>query len=109
MLTVAKRDVAGFWKLGVLLFCTGAATRVRKVQIAGVNAPMVVGGVTIRPGDVIVADEDGVIAIPASQPQAALERRKTIGDVERVMDEAIKRDASVPAIAAVLAKKAPNA
>ena len=103
------RDIAGFRTLGMPLFCTGAATRIQKVQITGVNVPIAVGGVTILPGDIIVADEDGVVAIPASRLQGVLERLKTIGEVEHAMEEAIKRDAPVPEIAAILAKKKPSA
>jgi 4-hydroxy-4-methyl-2-oxoglutarate aldolase len=103
------RDIAGFRRLGMPLFCTGAATRIQKVQITGVNVPIAVGGVTILPGDILVGDEDGVVAIPASRLQAVLERLKIVGEVERAMEEAIKRDAPVPEIAAILAKKKPGA
>ena len=102
------RDVAGFRALGMPLFCTGAATRGKNLQIAGVNVPIVVGGVTIRPGDILVADEDGIVSIPASRLDAAVERLKLIFEVERGMEEAIKRDAPVQEIAAILAKKKPK-
>ncbi len=102
------RDVAGFRALGMPLFCTGAATRGKNLQIAGVNVPIVIGGVTIRPGDIIVADEDGIVSIPASRLDAVVERLKLICEVERGMEEAIKRDAPVQEIAAILAKKKPK-
>ena len=102
------RDVAGFRALGMPLFCTGAATYVKKVQITGVNVPIVVGGVTIRPGDIIVADEDGIVAIPANLLGAVVEHLNTIGEVERGMDEALKRDAPVQEIVAIIAKKKPK-
>jgi 4-hydroxy-4-methyl-2-oxoglutarate aldolase len=102
------RDVAGFRAMGMPLFCTGAATRGKNLQVAGVNVPIIVGGVTIRPGDIIVADEDGVVSIPASRLDAVVERLQTIFEVERGMEEAIKRDAPVSEIAAILAKKKPK-
>ena len=102
------RDVAGFRALGMPLFCTGAATRGKNLQIAGVNVPIVVGGVTIRPGDILVADEDGIVSIPASRLDAVVERLKLVFEVERGMEEAIKRDAPVQEIAAILAKKKPK-
>lgn len=102
------RDVAGFRAVGMPLFCVGAATRGKNMQIAGVNVPIVVGGVTIRPGDIVLADEDGVVSIPASRLDAVVERLKTIFEVERDMEEAIARDAPVQEIAAILAKKKPK-
>lgn len=102
------RDVAGFRAVGMPLFCTGAATRGKNMQIASVNVPIVVGGVTIRPGDIILADEDGVVSIPASRLDAVVERLKTIFEVEQGMEEAIARDAPVQEIVAILAKKKPK-
>jgi 4-hydroxy-4-methyl-2-oxoglutarate aldolase len=102
------RDVAGFRAIGFPLFCTSAETRTEPFQITGVNVPIEVGGVTIRPGDIIVADEDGVVAIPASALPAVLERLQTIFEVERGMEAALKRDAPVPEITAILAKKKPK-
>jgi len=99
------RDVAGFRALGMPLFCTGAATRVLKVQVTGVNVPINVGGVTVRAGDIIVADEDGVVSIPASQLEAVVEKLDILFDVERCMEEAIRRDAPVQEIVTILARK----
>jgi regulator of RNase E activity RraA len=35
-----------------------------RLQFDAINIPVAVGGVQVRPGDVIVADGDGVIAVP---------------------------------------------
>lgn len=102
------RDVAGFRALGMPLFCTGAATRGMTMQIMGVNVPIVVGGVTIRPDDIIFADEDGVVAIPASLLGTVVERLGTIAEVERGMEAALARDAPVAEIVEILARKKPK-
>ena len=35
-----------------------------RLQYDAKDVPVAIGGVTIRPGDIIVADGDGVIAVP---------------------------------------------
>ena len=58
------------WASGVYAGHTG------KSGPGSVNVPIVVGGVRIEPGDIIVADDDGVICIPPLLMPAVLEKAK---------------------------------
>jgi regulator of RNase E activity RraA len=50
----------------------GGGTRPGRIEAAAINLPVVVGGALIRPGDMIVADGDGVIAVPREHVDGVL-------------------------------------
>ncbi|HEX8040874.1 MAG TPA: RraA family protein [Chryseosolibacter sp.] len=60
----------------------GRGIRPGRNELESVNKPVTIGGVTIRPGDVIVADGDGVICVPREYAQQVAEyaREILIGD-----------------------------
>ncbi len=104
------RDVAGYRQMGMPLYCTGSATRDKPsdLRLVAHNVPVDAGGVLVKPGDIILADEDGVVAIPRDALGILAENMKTILEVEQGMEEAIGRDASLEEISAIIAKKKPK-
>ncbi|MEK7405915.1 MAG: RraA family protein [Acidobacteriota bacterium] len=50
----------------------GGGTRPGRIEYGSINLPVVVGGALVRPGDIIVADGDGVIAVPREQMDEVL-------------------------------------
>jgi regulator of RNase E activity RraA len=56
----------------------GRGIRPGRNQIESVNRPIVCGGVLVVPGDVIVADGDGVVVVPRGQAEAVARYARTV-------------------------------
>jgi 4-hydroxy-4-methyl-2-oxoglutarate aldolase len=52
-----------------------------------VNVPVVLGGLVVHPGDVVCADDDGVVIVPRADAAGALERSNS-----RIANEAGTRE-----------------
>jgi len=68
------RDVAYLRKIGFPVFATGIvpSTSVHHYRFAGSQIPLVCNGVPVNPGDIVVADSDGVAVVPRAQAQPVL-------------------------------------
>jgi 4-hydroxy-4-methyl-2-oxoglutarate aldolase len=71
------RDLAEARSMGFPVFARGVSPVAgAKAAVAPLNAPVRCGGVTVVAGDVVVADEEGVVVVPAS-------RREEVGEDAR--------------------------
>jgi RraA family protein len=100
----AKRGVAGFVIDGAIRDAAELAARPFPVYARGVthrgpykngpgeiNVPVSIGGMVVRPGDIIVGDADGVVAVPLADAEAVLAAAR---------EQKKKEEASLAAIAA---------
>ncbi len=60
------RDMAGILAMNFPVFAWGsyAADQKMRGSTLAFRVPIIIGGVTVRPGDVLCADEDGVVVVP---------------------------------------------
>jgi len=87
------RDRVGVLASGLPIWCAGIAapSSVNGLTFVGWQEPIGCGGVAVFPGDIIVADGDGAICIPAAQvervakegPEQELFEAWLVGEVEK--------------------------
>jgi regulator of RNase E activity RraA len=68
------RDVAHLRKIGFPVFALGMvpSTSVNHYRFAGANIPVLCDGVHVEAGDIVVADNDGVVVVPRARAQQVL-------------------------------------
>jgi len=71
--TARDTDEVATEKIPLYLRKVGRGIRPGRNEIESVNRPIVCGGVLVEPGDVIVADGDGVIVVPRAQAKEVAE------------------------------------
>ncbi|HEY3467726.1 MAG TPA: 4-carboxy-4-hydroxy-2-oxoadipate aldolase/oxaloacetate decarboxylase [Amycolatopsis sp.] len=89
VINTGVRDVADLRELGFPVWSAAVSAQGTVKATAGaVNVPVVIGGQVIRPGDAILADDDGVMRVRREDVQTGLEASQA-----RLEKEAAAREA----------------
>ncbi len=92
------RDLDGLNAVGIPVFARGLTPNSPFKNGPGeVGCTVAMGPVAIAPGDVIVADQDGVAVVPKARLEATIEAVQAILAKEKAMEEAIAAGAAKPA------------
>jgi RraA family protein len=84
----AVRDTEAIRALGFPMYAIGANPNGPSKLVPGrINWPVSVGGVTVQPGDLVVADADGVVVVETAKVPTVLELAK-----KKLADEAARID-----------------
>lgn len=84
------RDVAESRQRGFPIFARGVSPIPGAKDGPGeINAPISCAGITVSPGDVLVADEEGVVVVPRGRAAEILAaaRTKALADAEESLDD----------------------
>ncbi len=93
------RDVAEVRESGFPVFARGISPKsgVKDVYLE-LNTAITCGGITVSPGDVIIADEEGIVAVPGSSQEAVLaaaEKRVAVDEATSLAEWRVRHQALI--------------
>jgi len=83
-------------KIPLYLKRIGRGIRPGRNEVESVNKPIMCGGVLVRPGDVIVADGDGVIVVPREHAEAVANAAKAILEADKASRRKLYEKLGIP-------------
>jgi regulator of RNase E activity RraA len=87
------RDIARSFELRYPIFSRGKFMRTGKdrVQVEGMNVPVSLGDVQVRPGDVVIGSDDGIVIVPKDREEEVLAVAQSVSQAEdQILSEALK-------------------
>lgn len=93
----AVRDVKFIREVNYPVYCTGYFMRSGKNRVykADEQCPLIINGITIKPDDIIFADDNGVLVIPAYLVTEIIEKAHNIKVTEQRISAAVQRGVSL--------------
>jgi 4-hydroxy-4-methyl-2-oxoglutarate aldolase len=87
------RDLPQIQRIQFPIYSRGVSpgTTVGHYRCVGVNVPVTCAGVQVKPKDIIAADEDGVVVVPAAQAAEILKKAQDLDHTEHSMYPFIER------------------
>ena len=91
------RDLPQLARIQFPVFSRGIApsTSVNHFRFAGANIPVTCAGALVNPGDIIVADEDGVVVVPKAKAAEVLKKSEELDNTEHSMYPFIEKFKSI--------------
>ena len=91
------RDYEGIVPVGLPVWCAGLTPASPHMSGPGsVGFPIQIGGQEIETGDIIVADRDGVVAVPFERIDEVIQKLAHISELEKSLDAEVAQGLKVP-------------
>ena len=94
--TARDTDEIEIEKVPLYLRKKGRGIRPGRNEIESVNRPVVIGGVLVCPGDIVVADGDGVIVVPRAQAEQVAIYSRQILDKDKDARKNLYKEVGLP-------------
>lgn len=62
-----------------------------RVEVAGINVPVTIGGIQVKPGDLVAGDDSGVVIVPWEKVDEVLAAASEIRAAEESIEQAVRR------------------
>jgi len=99
------RDVVGLEAVGLPVYGAGVIANSPARNGPGtVGFPVVLGGVTIAPGDILVGDRDGIAVVPRLEAEAVLARLAIVKAAEKALEARVQAGLEMPDFADAVLK-----
>lgn len=91
------RDVPGIMKSGYAIFSRGSymVTGKDRVYVDQVNVPVAISGVQVKPGDLMLGDDSGVIVVPFERAEDVLRVAREIETKEKAIEVELAKGATL--------------
>ena len=91
------RDLPQIRRLQFPIYSRGVApsTTINHFRVTGVNVPVTCAGAKVNAGDIISADEDGVVVVPRAKAEEVLKKAQALDDTEHSMLPFIEKFRSI--------------
>lgn len=101
--SATARDTDEIIAQGVPLYYREAGSGIRpgRNEVESVNRPVVVGGALVRPGDVVVADGDGVVIVPRAHAEKVAQYARKILEGDKAARRRLYQRLGLPPDASV--------
>jgi 4-hydroxy-4-methyl-2-oxoglutarate aldolase len=95
------RDIATARRAGYPVWARGVSliTGKWRLETVAINGPVQIAGVPVNPGDLVIADDNGVCFVPKERIAAVLERARALSAGEDERNRDVAAGMSIPEVA----------